>query len=142
MDGKELISQNHSGQTNSPYLTDSSVLANLGSKSMVTADFNRDGLDDILELISNNVIQVHLNEGNNQFPTTPLSVTSQTLTVDQIMVADLSGDGYPDVIALDKTNGKILSGHGIQLLLLQALLLKHLLYLPVVYQVRLPSFQI
>ena len=24
------------------------------------------------------------------------------------MVADLSGDGYPDVIALDKTNGKIL----------------------------------
>ena len=108
VDGKELISQNHSGQTNSPYLTDSSVLADLGSKSLVTADFNRDGLDDIVELISNNEIRVHLNEGNNQFPSTPLSVTSQTLTVDQIMVADLSGDGYPDVIALDKTNGKIL----------------------------------
>jgi hypothetical protein len=75
---------------------------------MVTADFNRDGLDDIVELISNNEIRVHLNEGNNQFPITPLSMTSQTLTVDEIMVADLSGDGYPDVIALDKTNGKIL----------------------------------
>jgi hypothetical protein len=30
VDGKELISQNHSGQTNSPYLTDSSVLCGSG----------------------------------------------------------------------------------------------------------------
>jgi hypothetical protein len=108
VDGKELRSQNHSGQSNSPYVTGTSVHSDLGSKSLVTADFNRDGLDDIVELISNNEIRVHLNEGNNQFPITPLSMTSQTLTVDEIMVADLSGDGYPDVIALDKTNGKIL----------------------------------
>ena len=76
--------------------------------------FQQDGLDDILELNSTNLLRVFLNTGSNLFDP-PISVSSSTITVSQILVNDLSGDGYPDVVALDSTNGRIL-GRGMVLI--------------------------
>ena len=60
--------------------------------------------------------RVFLNAGNNLFDP-PISVSSSTITVSQILVNDLSGDGYPDVVALDSTNGRILARRGMVLIL-------------------------
>jgi alpha-tubulin suppressor-like RCC1 family protein len=110
VDGKEVRYQNHSDQTSNPYAVGSSIHNSneIGAKSVKVADFNRDGLDDILELNSTAKIRLFLNLGNDSFGSA-IPVTSSLLSVNQILVADLSGDGYPDVIALDRTNEKILA---------------------------------
>ena len=66
-----------------------------------------DGLDDILELNSTANIRLFLNL--ETILQVGITVGSSLLSVNQILVADLSGDGYPDVIALDRTNEKILA---------------------------------
>ena len=76
------------------------------------ADFNRDGLDDILELNSTDLIRVFLNSGNMQFDG-PVVVPNSSVSISQVLVDDLSGDGHPDVVALDPDSGKFLPGHGI-----------------------------
>ena len=83
-----------------------------GAKLVKVADFNRDGLDDILELNSTDLIRVFLNSGNMQFDG-PIIVTNSSVSISQVLVDDLSGDGYPDVVALDPDSGKFLLGHGI-----------------------------
>ena len=110
VDGKEVRYQNHSDQTSNPYAIGTSLHNSneIGAKSVKVADFNRDGLDDILELNSTANIRLFLNLGNDSFGSA-ITVGSSLLSVNQILVADLSGDGYPDVIALDRTNEKILA---------------------------------
>ncbi len=108
VDGKEVRYQNHSNQTSNPF-SDGTLLHQLiGAKAVQVADFNRDGLDDILELNSTNLLRVFLNADNNLFDP-PILVSSSSITVSQIAVNDLSGDGYPDVVSLDATNGRILA---------------------------------
>ena len=108
VDGKEVRYQNHSNLISDPYSDGTLLHQFIGAKEVQVADFNRDGLDDILELNSTNLLRVFLNAGNNLFDP-PISVSSSTITVSQILVNDLSGDGYPDVVALDSTNGRILA---------------------------------
>ena len=72
-------------------------------------------MDDILELNSTNLPRVFLNAGNNLFDP-PISVSSSTITVSQILVNDLSGDGYPDVVALDSQMEEYLPGRGMVLI--------------------------
>jgi len=108
VDGKEVRYQNHSNQISDPYSDGTLLHQFIGAKAVQVADFNRDGLDDILELNSTNLLRVFLNAGNNLFDP-PISVSSSTITVSQILVNDLSGDGYPDVVALDSINGRILA---------------------------------
>ena len=37
----------------------------------------------------------------------PIIVTNSSVSISQVLVDDLSGDGYPDVVALDPDSGKI-----------------------------------
>ena len=69
------------------------------------ADFNRDGLDDILELNSTDLIRFS-KFGNMQFDG-PVVVPNSSVSISQVLVDDLSGDGHPDVVALDPDSGKI-----------------------------------
>ena len=109
MDGQELRYQKHTGQTVGAYSIGTSLHGpnDVGAKSVMVADFNRDGLDDILELNSSNKIRLYLNNGNDTFGI-EIPVTDIPLSVGQILVSDLSGDGYPDVVALEKGKQRIL----------------------------------
>ena len=109
VDGQELRYQKHTGQTVGAYSIGTSLHGpnDVGAKSVMVADFNRDGLDDILELNSSNKIRLYLNNGNDTFGI-EIPVTDIPLSVGQILVSDLSGDGYPDVVALEKGKQRIL----------------------------------
>lgn len=113
VDGKEVRYHNHTEQDDDPYgsLQNGTSLHDpypndSGAKLVKVADFNRDGLDDILELNSTNLIRVFLNSGNMQFDG-PVIVPNSSVSISQVLVDDLSGDGYPDVVALDPDTGKI-----------------------------------
>ena len=108
VDGKEVRFQNHSDTPSNPF-SDGTLLHNqTGAKAVQVADFNRDGFDDILELNSTDLLRLYLNSGTNQFDP-PIPVTSSIISINQILVSDLSGDGYPDVLALDSINERILA---------------------------------
>ena len=84
VDGKEVRYQNHSNLISDPYSDGTLLHQFIGAKEVQVADFNRDGLDDILELNSTNLLRVFLNAGNNLFDP-PISVSSSILTVSQIL---------------------------------------------------------
>jgi hypothetical protein len=114
VDGKEVRYHKHTEQDEDPYgsFTNGTSLHNpypndSGAKLVKVADFNRDGLDDILELNSTDLIRVFLNSEKNMQFDGPVIVPNSSVSISQVLVDDLSGDGYPDVVALDPDSGKI-----------------------------------
>src|SRR5262249_35190787 len=65
-------------------------------------DFNRDGLADIVSanLISSNVV-MHLNVARAEFVPTPVTLPTGDTLPQHIGVADLNGDGAPDIALAD-----------------------------------------
>ena len=80
-------------------------VANMGTGSMVAADVNRDGKLDLL-ILNDGVPTVLLGNGDGTFQTpTPLTTTTGWSS---LAIADLNGDGDPDVLALSGTyNGGV-----------------------------------
>lgn len=113
VDGKEVRYHNHTEQDDDPYGSFQNGTSlhdpypnDSGAKLVKVADFNRDGLDDILELNSTNLLRVFLNSVDMQFDG-PVIVPNSSVSISQVLVDDLSGDGYPDVVALDPDSGKV-----------------------------------
>ncbi len=76
--------------------------AQLGSLSLVSGDFNHDGLQDLAELDSAGNIEVFLSDGKGGFKA-PLISTPQLNTgflpsLGKIVAADVNGDGYHDLV--------------------------------------------
>lgn len=84
----------------------SSLVADAGEAGafMVGGDFDRDGKPDILVVNLDGTLSVFLNDGNGEFKapvSTSLSVVttgSTEVELTNAQVADLNGDGYPDLV--------------------------------------------
>lgn len=71
----------------------------------VTADFNKDGYPDIATIWSDGTINVTLNPGPGGHIATsiplPPNVSANIGTIAWVVVADINGDGYPDLVGQD-----------------------------------------
>lgn len=116
------------GTTNTPRLTSTGNLVNIGSiqagetlltkagtylaksdyatatspQYLAVGDFNKDGKLDVVTMNNNNTISVLLNSGTGTFPSHTEYVTPSSAV--RVAVADVNGDGYPDIIALSGTD--------------------------------------
>ena len=83
---------------------------------IVTADFNRDGKEDLVVLNSNGVLSLLLGNGAGAFaaPKTIATLPSSSASSAKILAADFNGDGNPDVLLLAPPGNavKVFRGHG------------------------------
>jgi len=88
----------------------------LGVRSVATGDFNRDGkLDLVVGHACNSVsrISVFFGNGDGTFNTSPTILSGSGAYADSIMVMDVDGDGFQDiVVANDNANLQIFRGKG------------------------------
>src|SRR6202789_3014649 len=78
----------------------------------VSASFTNNGRIDVAQIKMDGTIDVILNPGTfaNIASLTPLVTpsTNTSLVIAQVLVADMNGDGYPDLIGMDIENNQIL----------------------------------
>jgi len=86
---------------------------NNGVSTIFSADFDKDGLPDIAVLQEDGTLNILHNEGNGTLsaPAGYLNPNPDvgSENVSQAYVADLNGDGYPDIIAFDAANDVVLT---------------------------------
>jgi hypothetical protein len=100
---------NFPGFVSAPYLTlndgSSAQIANT-----VTGDFNHDGKPDVAIVREDGTIDVILSPGSGIASQTPIvSNTGDPLSLEivDVVVADMNGDGIPDLVGQDYANGQI-----------------------------------
>ena len=81
--------------------------------SIVTADFNGDGIPDLASAAGENTVAVFLGTGDGTF-TGPFTVTGPPYAFDQMAVGDFNDDGIPDLAVTSYVNSDvtILLGNG------------------------------
>ncbi|MDH4471178.1 MAG: T9SS type A sorting domain-containing protein [Fluviicola sp.] len=95
------------GLANGYYSPDTIHIGAFGNYSSIimdvtVTDFNQDGFDDIYYLIANNgthVMKMFVNNGDGTF--TASQIQPLPSYINQSVVADLSGDGFPDIFYYD-----------------------------------------
>jgi hypothetical protein len=94
-----------------PFLTVDDGDSTTGFNS-VSASFTNNGRIDVAQVKTDGTIDVILNPGSfaNIASLTPLVTpsTNPSLYIAQVLVADMNGDGYPDLIGMDIENNQIL----------------------------------
>lgn len=95
-------------QTPVDYVVDSQNVSTGNVISIVSADFNGDGLPDIATLSNRGLVEVLLNKGTGTFPTTPVYYfigedynNGGGGYPHQLAVADFNKDGHPDLVVID-----------------------------------------
>lgn len=77
-------------------------------EEIITVDVDSDGDLDIVASIKNsNRIEWYANDGLGNFTLLPVVVTTQVATIEAIHVADVDGDGDPDVLSASYDDDKI-----------------------------------
>ena len=103
-----LTSETGAGFAGSSLLT---VGSQNGGNTVLTADFNGDGIPDLV-ILGNNTISLLLGNGDGTFTTAP---TPSNDLPGAIAVGDFNGDGIPDLAVapvLDEGNSEVLLGNG------------------------------
>jgi hypothetical protein len=86
------------------------VSDNCGLFSSTAADFDQDGKQDLAVVQYDGTLNILLNDGKDGFqaPATYANPDFLTTSVQQVLVADVNSDGYPDVLVLDDTNNGLI----------------------------------
>jgi hypothetical protein len=78
------------------------------SYSVAVGDFNRDGIPDIAATVNldgdNNTVAIFIGHGDGTFAP---PVSYSTTLISKLTVADLNGDGFPDLVGLDESNSAV-----------------------------------
>ena len=86
---------------------------NNGMSAVLAADFDKDGHPDIATVQSDGTLNIFLNSGSGALaaPAGYLnpSPNVQYTAVTQALIADLNGDGYPDVVTFDVNNSVVIA---------------------------------
>jgi hypothetical protein len=94
-----------------PFLTVNDGDSTTGFNS-VSASFTNNGRIDVAQIKTDGTIDVILNPGSfaNIASLTPVVTpsTNTSVFITQVLVADMNGDGYPDLIGMDLENSQIL----------------------------------
>lgn len=77
-----------------------------GPKGIATADFDRNGAPDFAVSSTDGTITVYLNEGEAEFGE-PIVLPSGTGSLRQVITADVTGNGYDDIIAAAPLDGVV-----------------------------------